>query len=201
VTLPASRPDYAIIAEWIRPRTRVLDLGCGDGTLLSHLALVKNVNGYGLEYDDIHIVQCIDNGVNVIQMNLDQGLKEFDDDSFEWVILSLTLPAMRRPELLLQEMLRVGREGIVTFPNFAHWRARIDIALRGRMPVTGALPHRWFDTPNIHLCTLLDFESLCDRLGIRILERRLLARGREHGPALRMLPNLLAETALYRFSR
>ena len=201
MTLPPTRPDFAIIAQWVRPQTRVLDLGCGDGTLLHHLAEEKNVNGYGLEFDDAHIVQCIDNGVNVIQMNLDQGLQEFDDDSFESVILSLTLPAMRHPERLLRDMLRVGREGIVTFPNFAHWRARIDLGLRGRMPVTESLPHRWYDTPNIHLCTLNDFEDLCRRVDIRILERRLLARGREYGPALRTLPNLFTETALYRFSR
>ncbi len=153
------RPDFAIIAEWIRPGSRVLDLGCGDGTLMKHLAQHKNVGGYGLELDDIYIPACLRNGINVIQTDLDRGLAEFDDDSFDCVVLSLTLQAMHYPAQLLREMLRVGTIGIVTFPNFGHWHVRYHIGLRGRMPINTALPNQWYDTPNIHLCTLQDFET------------------------------------------
>lgn len=201
MTLLADRPDLSIIAEWIRPGTRVLDLGCGDGELLGHLARHKQVSGYGVEIDDEHIPECIRNGVNVIQMNLDQGLSEFDDDSFDYVVLSLTLQAMRYPRRLLEEMLRVGREGIVTFPNFGHWSARVQLALRGRMPVTRALPAEWYDTPNIHLCTIRDFEDLCAQMGIHVLEKRAVDHRHKTSLGLRLLPNLLGEIAMYRFRR
>ncbi len=201
MTRLAERPDLSIIAEWIAPRTRVLDLGCGDGELLQHLARRKQVSGYGIEIDDEHIPECIRAGVNVIQMDLDAGLSEFDDDSFDYVVLSLTLQAMRYPRRLLEEMLRVGRQGIVTFPNFGHWSARVQLALRGRMPVTRALPSTWYDTPNIHLCTLKDFESLCREMGIHVLEKRAVDHRHKSGLGLRLLPNLLGEIALYRFRR
>jgi len=197
---PLSRPDYATIAEWIRPGSRVLDLGCGDGTLLGHLRRAKQVAGYGLEIDEEKITACIRAGINVIHTDLNQGLSEFDDDSFDFVVLSLTLQAMHRPDLLLAEMMRVGTEGIVTFPNFGHWSARLQLGA-GRMPVTKSLPHQWYDTPNIHLCTLRDFEELCRRLGIRILERRAVDRAHKSSAGLRLFPNLLGEIALYRFSR
>ena len=163
------RPDYAIIADWIRPGSRVLDLGCGDGTLLGYLAREKQVAGYGIEIDDHHIPECIRAGINVIQMDLDEGLSEFDDDSFDYVVLSLTLQAMRFPDRILKEMMRVGAEGIVTFPNFGHWLARLQLGFGGRMPNTRALPSEWYDTPNIHLCTLQDFEALCRKLDIHVL--------------------------------
>lgn len=194
------RPDFAIIADWITPESRVLDLGCGDGYLLRYLSRVKRVTGYGLEIDPDHIPECIRAGINVIQMDLDRGLAEFDDDSFDYVVLSLTLQAIRYPDRLLGEMLRVGRQGIVTFPNFGHWQARAQL-LRGRMPVTRTLPNRWFDTPNIHLCTLRDFEALCADLDIHVLEHHAVDHAHKTSLGLRMLPNLLGEIALYRFRR
>lgn len=193
------RPDFAVIANWIQPSARVLDLGCGDGELLRHLQQHKKVTGYGIELDDVHIPMCIASGINVIQSDLDQGLAEFDDDSFDTVILSLTLQAMRYPDALIEEMLRVGTQGIVSFPNMGHWWSRVHIALRGRMPVTNALPHAWYNTPNIHLCTLKDFESLCQERGIRIIERHTLQSRNRRGGAF--LPNFFSEIALYRFTR
>jgi methionine biosynthesis protein MetW len=195
------RPDYAIIADWIRPGSRVLDLGCGDGTLLSFLAKSKNVSGYGIEISDERIPQSIRKGVNVIQMDLDQGLSEFDDNSFDHVVLSLTLQATHHPHRLLQEMTRVGREGIVTFPNFGHWRCRMQLTLKGRMPVSQTLPNEWYDTPNIHLCTLKDFEGLCRYLDISILEYHAVDHEHQTSLGLRLWPNLLGEIALYRFRR
>jgi methionine biosynthesis protein MetW len=195
------RPDLAIIADWIPSGSRVLDLGCGDGALLSHLARNKNVTGYGTELADESIPKCIRSGVNVIQLDLDEGLSEFDDDSFDFVVLSLTLQATHYPERLLEEMMRVGTQGIVTFPNFGHWMARFQLAFLGRMPYTRALPSDWYDTPNIHLCTLKDFEALCHKLNFRILERRATDHSHKTSLGLRLLPNLLGEVALYRFRR
>ncbi|MDH3692832.1 MAG: methionine biosynthesis protein MetW [Gammaproteobacteria bacterium] len=190
------RLDFTVIAEWVQSNSRVLDLGCGDGALLRFLADTKAVSGYGIEIDDKHIAQCIANRVNVIQVDLDHGLTEFDDQSFDYVILSLTLQAARHPEILLQEMLRVGRSGILTFPNFAHWRARLQLGIQGKMPVTQALPNPWHSTPNIHLCTLNDFEALCRRLGVRILEREIVDADRKS--TIPFWPNLFGEIALYR---
>lgn len=198
---PIVRPDYAIIAEWIRPRSRVLDLGCGDGALLRYLAEQRQTTGYGLELDDKYLPQCIRNGINVIQTDLDQGLAEFDDDSFDYVLLSLTLQAMHFPARLLDEMLRVGSRGIVTFPNFGHWRARIQLGLFGTMPISRTLPHQWYDTPNIHLCTLRDFEALCRDRNIDILDRRAVDHTHRTSLGLRLWPNLLGEIALYQFTR
>lgn len=195
------RPDYAIIADWIRPRSRVLDLGCGDGALLAYLARTKQVAGYGLEIDDKHIPQCIRRGVNVIQTDLDQGLSEFDGDSFDHVVLSLTLQSVKYPDRLIGEMLRVGREGIVTFPNFGHWRCRFQLGLLGRMPLSRTLPNQWYNTPNIHLCTLKDFENLCHSRKIEILEFHAVDHAHKSSLGLRLLPNLLGEIALYRFRR
>ncbi len=199
--IPNARPDYAIIAEWIRPRSRVLDLGCGDGALMRYLAERKQTTGYGLELDDKYLPQCIRNGINVIQTDLDQGLAEFDDDSFDYVLLSLTLQAMHFPARLLDEMLRVGSRGIVTFPNFGHWRARLQLGVFGKMPISRTLPHQWYDTPNIHLCTLRDFEALCRDRNIDILERRAVDHTHRTSLGLRLWPNLLGEIALYQFTR
>ena len=196
-----TRPDFAIIADWIEPGSRVLDLGCGDGTLLSYLSLNKNVNGYGIEIDDDDITKSIRAGINVIHMDLNEGLSEFDEDSFDYVVLSLTLQAMRHPDLLLKEMMRVGSEGIVTFPNFGNWRARLQLAFGGKMPVTKTLPNEWYNTPNIHLCTIRDFELLCKSLGFEILERRAVDHVHKSGVGFRLLPNLFGQIALYRFRR
>ena len=195
------RPDYEIISEWIKPNCRVLDLGCGNGRLLKYLGQEKAVTGYGLELNAAYIHQCIDNGINVIQTDLNQGLSEFDDDSFDYVILSFTLQAMRYPDRLIEEMLRVGTTGIVTFPNFGHWRVRYYLAVTGRMPISRTLPDQWYDTPNIHLCTLKDFEKLCSDKHIEIIERRAVDHNHKTGLGLRVLPNLLGEIALYQFAR
>lgn len=194
------RPDLAIISEWIKPGSRVLDLGCGDGTLLEYLKRERDVDGYGLEIDPDNIVACVGRGVNVIQSDLDAGLSDyFDDNSFDYVVMTQTLQAMYYPSRLLSEMLRVGREGIVTFPNFGHWKSRAQIALGGHMPISRALPNQWYDTPNIHLCTLKDFEQLCHYLDIQVLQRSVVDTAHRSSIGMRLLPNLLGEIALYRF--
>jgi homoserine O-acetyltransferase len=192
----ATRPDHAIIAGWIGENARVLDLGCGDGRLLAHLARMRNATGYGVEIGDDGVRASIEAGINVIQRDLEGGLAGFDDASFDCVILSQTLQAMRRIEAIVDEMLRVGREAVVSFPNFGHWSHRLQI-LRGRMPVSTALPYQWFDTPNIHLCTVADFDAFLAARGCRVVERKVLAGGREAAFA----PNLFGELAVYRFRR
>ena len=195
------RPELELISEWIRPGARVLDLGCGDGALLAYLRQHRQVGGYGLEIDHANVLQCIQAGVSVIHADLEAGLADFGDSSFDYVIMTQTLQAVRQTEALLDEMLRVGRQGIVTFPNFGFWRCRMQIALHGLMPVVKTLPYQWYDTPNIHLCTLRDFEQLCRRKRIDILQRTVLDHA--HRPRLgpRLWPNLLGEIALYRLGR
>ena len=188
------RADFAAIAQWVTPGARVLDLGCGDGALFKYLKRERDISGYGVEIDDANVLACVNNGVNVVQRNLERGLQEFGDQSFDYVILSQTLQAMRNGERIIREMLRVGREGIVTFPNFGYWRNRVHV-LRGRMPLSENLPFQWFDTPNIHLCTLDDFERFCDERRIRILERKVLTSG---GP-VNLMPTLLGALAIYHF--
>jgi methionine biosynthesis protein MetW len=184
------------ITNWVAQGARVLDLGCGNGRLLKHLWQAKQAPGYGVEIDDDHVIACIKNDVNVLQLDLEQGLASFTDRSFDYVILSETLQAIHRQEPLLKEMLRVGREAIVSFPNFGYWKARLQIALEGHMPVSKELPYQWYDTPNVHHCTLIDFEDLCAKLGFRVLERVVL----KNGGTVSFLPNLLGATALYRVS-
>jgi methionine biosynthesis protein MetW len=195
------RADLALISEWIRPDSRVLDLACGDGTLLEHLQTRKNVTGYGIEIDPQHIVECLDKGVNVIQTDLDAGLSDFDGDSFDYVVMTESLQAMHFPDRLLQEMLRVGRQGIVSFPNIGHWKCRLQFALGGQMPRTRILGHSWYDTPNIHLCTLKDFEQLCRKKDINIVRRTTLDHSHRPSALINLMPNLLAEIALYRFQK
>ncbi|OFZ93262.1 MAG: methionine biosynthesis protein MetW [Betaproteobacteria bacterium RIFCSPLOWO2_02_67_12] len=189
----AARPDLVAIARWVASGARVLDLGCGDGALLKYLWQAKQAPGYGVEIDAAHVVECVRNDVNVLQMNLEDGLATFGDRSFDCVILSETLQAIHHTEQLMRDMLRVGREAIVSFPNFGYWPARLQVAF-GHMPVSQELPYQWYDTPNVHLCTLQDFEDFCRRLGFRILERVALDRGRSVG----LLPNLLGSLAVYR---
>ncbi|MCC7549738.1 MAG: methionine biosynthesis protein MetW [Burkholderiales bacterium] len=191
----AARHDFAAIARWIRSGAHVLDLGCGDGTLLRTLRETRAANGYGIEIDDAKIVASVRNRVNVIQSNLESGLSGFESHSFDYVILSQTLQAVRHTEDLLREMLRVGREGIVSFPNFGYWRLRTQILLGGRMPVSKNLPYEWYNTPNVHLFTIADFESFCVAHGIRILERIVM---NERGERIGFLPNLLGAVAVYR---
>lgn len=195
------RTDQALIADWIQPRSRVLDLGCGDGTLMTYLHRQRQATGYGLEIDPDNITACLTRGVPVIQSDVDAGLSDFDDNSFDYVIMTQTLQAVHYPLNVINEMLRVGREGIVTFPNMGHWRSRMHIALRGRMPMTMALPYKWHDSPNIHLCSIKDFESLCDEEGIEILEYTTVDHAHRSSLGMRLFPSLLGEIAIYRFRR
>ena len=195
------RTDQALIAEWIKPGSRVLDLGCGDGTMMAHLQQKYDVWGYGLEIDEENIVKCIASGVNVIQTDLDAGLSEFDEESFDYVIMTQTLQAIRYPDRLLNDMLRIGREGIVTFPNMGHWKCRLQIALKGMMPKSRTLPYEWYNTPNIHMCTLKDFESLCRKVNIEILQCTTVDYAHRSNLGMRLFPNLLGEIAIYRFRR
>ena len=190
------RYDFELISSWIPEGSRVLDLGCGDGVLLAGLGATRGVTGYGVEIDDAGVLASIANGVDVVQMDLESGLNVFEDGAVDFVILSQTLQAMKNTEKILTEMLRVGREGIVTFPNFGYWRHRLDI-LMGHMPVSKTLPHQWYDTPNIHLCTVKDFEDLCAKVGAQILDERVITGGTQ----VTVLPNLLGDLAVFRFRR
>ncbi|MCX7065896.1 MAG: methionine biosynthesis protein MetW [Proteobacteria bacterium] len=195
------RPDIAIIADLVTPGARVLDLGCGDGELLAYLKRAKGVNGYGLEIDPAMITCCITVGVNVIEQDLDQGLTNFPSDSFDLVVMTDTLQSVKRPDIMLDEMLRIGRECIVTFPNFAHWRCRLQLAARGKMPVAKHLPHRWYNTPNIHLCTFADFEALCAAKNLNVIERFVVNSEYTNHPLVSRFPNLLGTTAFYQLGR
>ena len=188
------RQDFAIIAGWVAFGSKVLDLGCGDGTLLQFLRTSLETKGYGVEKDDANWLACLQNGTNVIQMDLEAGLSGFEDQSFDTVILSQTLQAMHNTEEIVQEMLRVGREVIVTFPNFGYWRNRLQIAGGGHMPVSKDLPYQWFDTPNVHLCTINDFDQFCKNYKISVIERKVITEGKE----VSFMPNLLGNLAMYR---
>ena len=190
------RRDLVQVAEWIDPEARILDLGCGDGALLAYLRDAHRCTGYGIEIDDASVLACVRAQVSVIQADLASGLRMFADGMFDTVVLSQTLQAMRDVESVLREMVRVGRRGIVSFPNFGHWSHAVSL-LAGRMPVTPDIPYQWYDTPNIHLCTPRDFELLAARLGLRITDRALLARGMP----VTWLENLRATVALYRFEK
>jgi len=191
------RPDLAVLSDWIPESARVLDLGCGDGSLLAHLAAARGVYGYGLEIDPDNVRACIEVGVNVIQSDLNEGLNDFDAQSFDVVLMTQALQALARPDVALSEMLRVGKTAIVTFPNFGHWRVRWALMFGGRMPVTAALPEKWFNTPNIHLCSVEDFEALAKARGWTIRRKLLLDRAHRSGRSIAFAPNLFAEIAIY----
>lgn len=195
------RADLEIIADWIKPQARVLDMGCGDGELLGYLAHNKSVDGLGLEIDHDNITDCIARGVNVIEKNLDEGLASIDDSTFDNVVMTQALQVMNRPDFIVEEMLRIGNEGIVTFPNFAHWRARFYLAFRGRMPVSKFLSYSWYDTPNIHFCTFKDFEELCIERNIRIIERTVVDNEHRQRWWHKLWPNMMGEIAIYRITR
>lgn len=196
-----TRKDLAIIADWVAPRARVLDLGCGDGELLAQLAKQKQVSGYGLEIDPVQIQKCVERGVNVVEQNLDKGLANFADQSFDTVVMTQALQTLRSPHLVVEEMLRVGRECIITFPNFGQWKARWHLAFSGRMPVSDLLPFEWYDTPNIHFCTFKDFEVLCRERHWQIQHRQVVSESTFSGVLKDFLPNLFGETAIYHLTR
>lgn len=189
------------IARWIKTGSRVLDLGCGDGELLARLREHKEVSGYGLEIDPQNIAACLDKGVNVIEQDLDKGLGNLASASFDVVVMTQALQAVHYPDRILEEMLRVGRTCIITFPNFGHWRCRWYLASKGRMPVSEFLPYTWYNTPNIHFCTFKDFEALCRERQVQVLQRLAVDRKHRHGWASRLWPNLLGEIGIYHVSR
>ena len=190
----SERTIHQVIAELVPVGSRVLDLGCGDGQLLAYLRDHRQCTGYGIELDDAKVLACVERGVNVIQRNLEEGLSLFEDNSFDVVLQLDTLQHLRNTEAMLRETARVGRTGIVSFPNFAHWPHRLSV-LRGRMPVTRALPYQWFDTPNIRVSTFADFEILARRNGLRIGS----SFGIHQGRVVRRWPNLMASTAVFHF--
>lgn len=195
------RLDLALAEKWVGPGTRVLDLGCGEGELLAHLRDQFGVRGYGVEIDAGRITACIGRGINVIEQNLNTGLGNFRDASFDTVIMTQALQAVEKPDVLLDDMLRVGREVIITFPNFAHWVTRFYLTFKGMMPVSEALPYTWYNTPNIHLCTFNDFDALCREKGIRVLDRIAVDGGQQGSVLARRFPNLFGEVAIYRLTR
>jgi methionine biosynthesis protein MetW len=195
----ALRPDLAVIAEMIPPSTRVLDIGCGDGALLEYLVRVKGVDGRGLELSQTNVNQCVARGLSVVQGDADTDLKEYPSGVFDIVILSQTIQATRKPRSVLEELLRIGKRTIVSFPNFGHWRVRLSLAANGRMPVTKALGHVWHDSPNIHLCTIRDFLTLADEVGARI-EQAWALKEHQRTEAMRphaWAPNLFAQGAIF----
>jgi methionine biosynthesis protein MetW len=192
----SERAIHQVIADLIPPGSRVLDLGCGDGALLAYLRDVRQCTGYGVELDDGKVLECVRRGVNVIQRNLEEGLSLFEDNSFDVVLQLDTLQHLRNTEAMLRETARIGRLGLVSFPNFAHWPHRLSV-LRGRMPVTRALPYQWYDTPNIRVSTFADFEVLARKNGLHILE----SFGIKQGEVVKRWPNLLASTAVFKFER
>lgn len=195
------RPDLKMISQWIPQGATVLDLGCGNGALLEHLKNTRDVHGYGLEINQDNLAACFERGVNVIEQDIDQGLGNIADKRFDYVVMTQALQAINRPDLVLAEMLRVGKEAIITFPNFGYWRIRAYLLLKGRMPVSKALPYQWYDTPNIHLHTIQDFETHCSKHGHHILQRSVVNKYHQEGPLTRMLPNVFGELALYRLTQ
>ena len=197
-----NRKDFTIISDWIEKESTVLDLGCGDSTLLNYLVLSKNITGYGLEKDIVEVQQSITKNINVIQADFNIGLdKYFDENFFDYAIMTQALQENKNPDRIILEMLNVAREGIVTFPNMGFWKNRFQLGFLGRMPISRSLPNNWFDTPNIHLCTFDDFERLCKNLNIKIIEKKVLDNSYSTNFLLKLLPNFFGEIALYRFEK
>lgn len=197
MTNTLGRPDFDAIAGWVQPGESVLDLGCGDGALLKLLQRERGARCWGVELDPANVLAAIANGVNVIQGNLEQGLADFEDRAFDHVVLSRTLQTVRHTQGILAEMLRVGREAVVSFPNFAYWKNRMAV-MAGRMPVSDDLPYQWFDTPNVRFFTIDDFDSLCEEMGIAVRERMVLD---DQGRMVAEEQNFLGSLAVYRIKR
>ena len=192
----SDRTIHQVFADLIPTGSRVLDLGCGDGSLLAYLRDARGCTGYGIELDDAKVLECARRGVNVIQFNLEDGLSLFEDNSFDVVLQLDTLQHLRNTEAMLRETARVGRMGVVSFPNFAHWPHRLSV-LRGRMPVSRSLPYQWYDTPNIRVGTFADFGVLARKNRLTILD----SFGLQNGAVVRTLPNLMASVAVFKFQR
>jgi methionine biosynthesis protein MetW len=197
VTAAQQRADFDVVCDWVPQGARVLDLGCSDGSLLARLMRDRGCRGYGVEIDDDAVLEAMGNGVNVIQSNIEGGLAFFGNRSFDVVILSQTLQATRHTEALIKEVLDIGRSAIVTIPNFAHWQVRWQLGIGGRMPVSRRMPYQWYDTPNVHFSSILDFDTFCEDKRIVVERKIVLAGGRE----VKVLPNLRGETAVFQIRR
>jgi methionine biosynthesis protein MetW len=195
------RSDLSLLTGWITQDERVLDLGCGDGALLAHLKHAKNTSGYGMEIDTQNILKCVEKNVQVIHQDLNEGLAYIDDKSFDTVIMTQSLQQTKAPDKVLAEMVRIGKRGIVSFPNFGHWTIRIYLALRGKMPMSEVMPFRWYNTPNIHFCTFKDFEILCKEQGIKILKKTVVDNDHLQNWKIKLMPNILGEIALYQIEK
>lgn len=196
------RLNYNIISEIIDYNAKVLDLGCGDGTLLKQLIDEKNVRGIGVEIDQNSAISAIEKGLSIIQGNIDAGLKEFTDKEYDWVILNQTVQSTDKPDFVIEEMLRVGKKVVVSFPNFAYWKVRFYLMFKGKMPKSKILPFEWFNTPNIHLLTINDFYEFCNKRGIKILQSVYMTRAKvRHGMLIRAISNFFTEEVIFVISR
>ena len=190
-----------VIENWVSSGSRILDLGCGDGSILECLKLSKSVDGYGVEIDKDNIQACLEKGLEVIEQNIDEGLTNFQDKSFDTVLVSQTIQVLKNPKEALDEITRIGRQSIIVIPNFGHWKSRLTVFLGGKMPVTEALPEKWYETDNIHLCTVADFENLCSELDIIVEEKKILNAEGKVSSISSGWSNLLSSAVIYRLSR